>query len=254
MGTDNTSGTAPAPSALDPVGEATLELFAESEEYNRFLLSRLRALAPPRGRVLEVGCGIGNISRLLLEEPDVTAVHAIDLDPRYVRRVTSTIGDPRLTASVSSLEEFNPPRPEAADGIYDSIVCSNVLEHIEDDVGAVRNFARLLRPGGCALILVPAHPWLFSELDRNLSHYRRYTLRGLSGLARGAGLEFVRGRYFNPLGVPGWWFNGKVLRRATLPAGQLKLYARVLIPLSAILDRLNPLPLGISVLGVMKKS
>jgi SAM-dependent methyltransferase len=247
-------GDSAAGAAIDSVGEATLELFAANDAYNRLLYSRLRAMAAPRGRVLEVGCGIGNLTRLILKEPGVTAVHAIDLDAAYVERVLRALDDSRLTASASRLEEFLAgAQPAAQDSSYDAIVCSNVLEHIENDVAAMRNCARLLRSGGLALILVPAHHWLFCELDRGLSHYRRYSRAELSELARASGLELRRGRYFNPLGVLGWWLNGKLLRRAALPARQLRLYSRLAIGLSSFLDRINIFPLGISVLALMRK-
>jgi SAM-dependent methyltransferase len=181
-------------------------------------------------------------------------VHALDLDPRYVERVLARIGGPRLSGSACPFEEFVPEKlPEARDGAFDSIVSTNVLEHIADDTAAARSFARLLAPGGRALVLVPAHRWLYSALDRRLSHHRRYRRRDLEALARSSGLALVRSRHFNPLGALGWWLNGKVLRRATLPATQLRLYSRFAVPLSALLDALNPFPLGVSLLAVFEK-
>jgi len=242
-----------ASTAIDRVGEDTLELFAENPAYNELLWRRLSELAPVTGRVLEVGCGIGTITSLILREAGVTAVHGIDMDPAYVRRVLE-LGDPRLGASACSMEECRLPRfPEAADESWDRIVCSNVLEHIEDDLETMRQFARMLRPGGVALILVPAHQWLYSSLDRNLSHFRRYRRADLQRLAAESGLELVRSRYFNPVGIAGWWLNGKVLRRDTLPVGQLRAYGRWAVSLSALVDRLNPLPCGISVTGAFRR-
>ena len=239
-----------AAQATDSVGEATLELFADASAYNDLLWHALRNLCPPQGRVLEVGCGIGNLTTLLLREPAVTGVHAIDPEPKYVDRLRNTLRDPRLDTSVCGIEQFRPPQdPAALDGSFDTVVSSNVLEHIEDDVGAVRNLRRLLRPGGHALLLVPAHRWLFSPIDRGLSHFRRYTTGDFRNLAVSSGLELVRARYFNPLAVLGWWVNGKVLRRSTLSAGQLRVYSRFLLGLTALLDRVNPFPLGISLLG-----
>jgi SAM-dependent methyltransferase len=240
--------------AADALGEATLELFALNDAYNRFLWRGLNRLSPVAGRVLEVGCGIGNLTRRILAEPGVTAVHAIDCDPAYIERLQASIPDPRLTASASSIEEFQPGALEAAaEGSYDAVVSSNVLEHIADDAAALRRFARLLRPGGTALILVPAHEWLYCDLDRNLSHHRRYSRRRLEALGAASGLELIRARHFNPLGVLGWWLNGKLLGRGMLPAGQLRAYARLAIPLSALLDRWNPFPLGISLLAAFAR-
>lgn len=240
---------------MDAVGKSTLELFDRNPEYNRFLWRNLNALSAAEGDVLEVGCGIGNLTRLVLEGEKVTGLHGIDMDPSYVHRVLSSIDDERLNASVSSLEEFTPEvLPEAASESYDSIVCSNVLEHISDDVSSMVNFHRLLKPGGKVLLLVPAHPWVFSQLDRNLSHHRRYTTARLRDLGERSLLTLEQARHFNPLGLLGWWVNGKLLGRSVLPATQLRLYTRLAIPLSQLIDRLNPFPLGVSLLALFRKS
>lgn len=240
--------------AVDQVGERTLELFEETGGYSDLLWDALASLSPPRGRVLEVGCGIGTLTRKILSTPGVDALHAIDMEPVYVERVRRAIEDDRLTVTAASLESFRPPRcPEAADEAFDTIVCSNVLEHIEDDRRALAEFQRMLRPGGHALVLVPAHPSLYCGLDRELSHFRRYRREQLVDRATAASLEVSRVRYFNPLGVVGWWLNGKVLRRRVLPPGQLRMYSRLAVSISRILDRCNPLPVGISVIACLRR-
>lgn len=239
------------PRAIDAVGEETLEIFAESEAYNRLLWSRLDAMNRAHGRVLEIGCGIGNLTRLIVSSPAVESVHGVDLDPAYVRRLAVDLAGLAVTATACSVEEFRPDivGGVAEDQAYDTVVSSNVIEHLEDDVSAFRNVARMLAPGGRALMLAPAHPRLFCSLDRALSHYRRYTPERYAELARASGLELCRVQHFNPLGILGWWWNGKVLRRNVLPAGQVRLYSRIGVPVSAFLDRLNPFPCGISLIG-----
>ena len=239
---------------IDVVGRNTLELFDENRRYNGFLWRNLNALSAARGEVLEVGCGIGNLTRLILEDPQVTALHGIDLDPSYVQRFLDTVRDDRVSASACALEDFGHEEHAAArDGGYDCIVCSNVLEHIDDHGAALDRFRELLRPGGQILLLVPAHPWLFSELDRGLSHHRRYTREALGQLVEASGLAVERMRHFNPLAVLGWWVNGKMLRRRVLPSFQLRAYTRLAVPLSSLLDRLNPFPLGISLLALLRR-
>ena len=248
------SGTTESTTAVrDEVGETTLELFRDNDGYSEFLWRALSGLGrrPIGPRVLEVGCGIGNLTRTLLAEAGVERVHAIDLDPAYVDRVRREIPDPRLEVSTSRAEEFRPPPLVEPNGSFDTIVCINVLEHIEDHQKVLCNFATMLRPGGQVLLLVPAHPSLFCGLDRGLSHFRRYARRDLLEVAAGARLRVESLRHFNPLGTLGWWLNGRVLRRSILPAGQLSFYTRFAIPLSRFLDRLNPLPIGISLLAAL---
>jgi len=242
--------------AQDVVGEKTLELFEKNAAYSEFIWETLVGLSPDAvsGRVLEVGCGIGNLTRIVLRRPDVTLLHSIDLDPAYVARVRGTVDDVRLHLTAVSAEEVCPPEYSGAANGFDCIFSSNVLEHIEDDVRVLRNFRAMLKPRGVVLVLVPAHEFLFSGLDRSLSHFRRYTRKSLSERARTAGLEPVRIRYFNPIGAAGWWLNGKVLGRQTLPAGQLSFYSRFGISLSRWVDRYNPLPLGVSVLAALERT
>jgi len=242
-------GTVP----LDATGEATLRLFRESEAYTEFLWRELAAISPRpvQGRVLEVGCGIGNLTRLLLKWRGVDFVLGIDMDPSYVERLRSEISDPRLQARAARAEEFCPPEHVGEEGGFDAVVMSNVLEHIDDDALVLSNLRRMLRRLGVILILVPAHPCLFSSLDIHLSHRRRYRRASLEAAARKAGLEVLSSRYFNPLGALGWWWNGKVRRRTLLPGGQLRIYNRFAIPLSSFLDRLNPFPFGVSLLAAL---
>ena len=242
------------PRAADAAGEATLELFRRNDGYTEFLWERLASLAsrPVAGRVLEIGCGIGNLTRIILRGPNVSFLKAIDMDPAYIERIRREIPDERLDAVAARAEDFRPGDGQAR--AFDFIVASNVLEHIEDHARVLSNFHGMLAPGGTVLLLVPAHPSLYSSLDRNLSHFRRYSRTGLAALANGCGLEVVGLRHFNPIGAVGWWLNGKVLRRTLLPEGQLSLYARFAIPLSRLVDRWNPLPLGVSLIGAFRRA
>lgn len=243
----------PGPPGVDAVGAETLELFRDNEPYSEFLWESLVALSPHglSGRVLEVGCGIGNLTRILLRSRRVTYLHAIDLAPSYIQRVREEIADPRLQLTAALAEDFCPAEHATPEGGFDLIVSSNVLEHIEDHARALRNFRSMLRPHGVVLLLVPAHRFLYSSLDRSLSHCRRYSARDLKQVAGETNLTVLRLRYFNPLGAMGWWLNGKLLRRSVLPAGQLSLYTRFAIPVSKLLDRWNPLPFGVSLLAVL---
>jgi SAM-dependent methyltransferase len=95
----------------------------------------------------------------------------------------------------------------------DSVVCLNVLEHIEDDRRVLAELYRAIEPGGVLVVLVPAHPELYSDLDRNLGHHRRYTRELLEERFREAGFVVEKSRYFNWVGAIGWYVYGRLMKR-----------------------------------------
>jgi hypothetical protein len=107
------------------------------------------------------------------------------------------------------------------------------------------------RPYDLAILLVPAVPRLYSDLDRNLGHHRRYTWRGVTEQLEACGFTIVEGRYLNKLGALGWLINGRILHRQVLPPLQMRLFSR-LVPLLSWFDRL-PLSFGLSVFVIAER-
>ncbi len=198
--------------------------------------------------MLEAGSGIGNLTEFFLDRERLACV---DADPFYVERLNQRYGHlANLSfheADLSQLERCSDLRSAR----LDTIVCINVLEHIEDDAKVLRNFFQLLRPGGHALLLVPAHPRLYSAMDKTLGHYRRYTRDEMVGKLQTAGFDVVADQGFNRLGTLGWFVSGKILGRTTLSAGQMKLYER-LLPVAKVVERIGVLP-PLSIIAVGRK-
>ena len=95
----------------------------------------------------------------------------------------------------------------------DSVICFNVLEHIEQDEKALKNIFDLLEPGGRLLLLVPSHPWLYGTLDQHLGHYRRYGKKELKNKLETLGFKVIFLKYFNRIGIWEWFLNSKILRK-----------------------------------------
>ncbi len=208
----------------DQIGNETLQLLEEYPQYTAFLWEAVSLQVDLHGHVLEMGCGIGTISRLILKVEKVEALDAVDMNSAHVERVGREIADPRLRTSCSTAEEYYP-----AGAAYNCVVSINVLEHVRDDLAAHSNFQKVREPGGECLLLIPAHPSLYSRLDTALGHLRRYQLDQLVNLAGKAGFEKRRIVHFNPLGALGLWLNGKILRRAILSRFQVAVYTRFFI-------------------------
>src|SRR6185436_1551197 len=191
-------------------GEMTLKLLQKASKYNSWVYQMLR---PFLGRdILEIGSGIGNMTKYFVGHGKVTAS---DISPFCLRELQRTYSE-NDKVQVRTLDISRNSYPELE--IYDTIVCLNVLEHIEDDIEALRNMHKLLRPGGRLLLYVPANPRLYCEIDRGVGHYRRYLMDDLTGKMSKAGFKVAHSRHHNILGAVGWWVNGKVLGKKAINA------------------------------------
>jgi len=228
----------------------TLEDQALMSRARNYFAWQERIVKPALGRrVLEVGCGTGNFTSRIL---DREAVIAVDIEPACVERLRERFpGRESLRTLVASPED--PAFSELAQYRPDCCVCLNVLEHIEDDAGALRRVADVLPRSGSVVLMVPAFPALYGPIDRNLGHYRRYTTRSLRQLAANSGLSVASLRYMNFIGFFGWWANAHLFRRAAQSAHQIAAFDRWIVPISAHLESLCPPPFGQSLIAVLQK-
>ena len=213
-----------------------LDAFSEAPKFNRWMADTLQ---PYIGKsVLEIGAGIGNLSRLLIARRKRYV--ATDLDREHLERLRSRLmGRPNL--ETAQLDATRPEDHLPFRGQMDTVICLNVVEHIEDDLGALRNIHGVLQEGGRAVILVPEGQSLFSSLDEELGHRRRYSEEQLREQMTAAGFDVEAVLPFNRISRPGWWLNGKVLKRRTIGRGQLRNFDR-LVWLWRRVDSLLPWP------------
>jgi glycosyltransferase involved in cell wall biosynthesis len=230
------------------VGAVTLRRMAGLSAYNAWLHKMFEAHLG--SRILEVGSGVGNQTRFFLDRERVVAS---DIEPHYQMELRAKFGDrPNVRVASFRFPLSGPDRTEALAERPDTVVCLNVLEHIENDAAAVVDFASVLGPGGRLVLLVPAMPSLYGTLDVNLNHYRRYEADGLRALVSGAGFEVESLRYLNRPGVAGWWLNSRVLKRKILPRQQTRAF-RLFLPLLRREER-RPPSFGMSLLVLARKS
>ena len=226
-------------------GYYVLQSMRRARGLNRWILEQFRPFIG--NRVLEAGCGIGNFTELLL---DRTRLVCVDNDPLYVEMLTWRLGH---LENVRTLQlDLSDPGvyPKIKGEAIDTIVCLNVLEHIKPDEDVLRAYFDLLEPGGHAIILVPAHMWLYGPCDEAIGHERRYTQVELHTKMQTAGFEIVQMGEFNRLGVPGWWLN-KAMGRRDLNPRQMRLF-EWLLPIAKGAEALKLGP-GLSLIGVGRK-
>jgi SAM-dependent methyltransferase len=200
-------------------------------------------------RVIEVGCGLGNFTRHLL---DRELVIALDVVPDCIAHLHERFPGARQLQA-HCLDVQDPAFLDLARERPDSIVCLNVLEHVRDDLRALEHMHTVLRPGGRAVFMLPAFESLYGPIDRNLGHFRRYSKRGWHELAARAGFRVKLARYTNSVGFAGWWINAKVLRRTQQSEGQIALFDSLLVPVMSRTERWIQPPFGQSIFSVLEK-
>lgn len=224
-------------------GTATLESMSQAVWYNRWTVRKFDKYL--KGKILEIGCGIGNFTKLLIGYGEV---FAIDIDKHYVAAAIRTVKG-KAKIEYGDIEDSN---YFFGGQKFDTIICLNVLEHIKDDGRALRNMYSLLEKNGFLVLLVPAHDFLFGEIDKSIGHFRRYNKGKLLNLMKSIGFKIIKARLLNVLGAVGWWFAGKLLKNKDVGKGKVKLFNVVAPMILPIEDVIEP-PFGTSVLVIARK-
>ena len=221
-----------------------LEDLVEAHNYRRWLVDL--ALPHLGDDPLEVGSGLGHYASDWANAgvPQWTATEADDQRLRALQERFA--GDPVVRVRVLSV-----PIDEVAH--HTAVVAYNVLEHIPDDVEALRTFSHLLRPGGRVILVVPAFPSAMSDFDRAIGHQRRYRRRTLRAAAEQAGLTVEVLHHVNVLGLLAWYVHVKALRTPPRAGWSLTVFDRLVVPvLRRIEARVHP-PFGQSLFLVARK-
>jgi glycosyltransferase involved in cell wall biosynthesis len=231
---------------MGSAGNKTLARVARLSRYNAWLWEQV---APYIGkRILEVGSGIGTMTRYFLGREFVLAT---EIDQQYLRRLQRALAT-RPNVTVRSLDLNEPLPPWVPESRLDTILCCNVLEHIEDDEAVLTRFAQSLPSGGRVVLVIPALKSLYGEIDKAIHHYRRYDREEIITKLERAGFAIETTKFFNVAGIPGWYLNSCLLRRKTVPGIQARLNSS-LVPLLRF-EKHFSLPWGMSLLAVGRKN
>jgi ubiquinone/menaquinone biosynthesis C-methylase UbiE len=227
---------------------STLLLIEKMDKYNAWVYSKF--LKYNKGKILEIGCGIGTVTQYYINNVNSFDVTVIDISEEYVNIVKQRFDNCKnfkayvadIAAKVDILEENG----------YDTIICSNVLEHIQNDSDAIANMSKLLKKNGLLVLLVPTCNFLFSSLDKNLGHCRRYSRMEIKNKLEKAGLVVEKQFYVNIFGVFGWFFNGKILRKKVLDRKLMVLF-NFFTPLFIFIERIFKFSFGLSLISICRK-
>jgi 2-polyprenyl-3-methyl-5-hydroxy-6-metoxy-1,4-benzoquinol methylase len=235
----------------DQEGLETLNVLSEADNFNKWIYDTIAPFCS--GNILEIGSGTGNISKYFFQNKQRICLSDIrenycDLlkikfkdQPTLIDIVNLDLVDKNFDVKYSSLLES-----------FDTVFALNVVEHIEDDALAIENCKKLLKEGGTLIVLVPAYQGLYNNFDKELYHYRRYVKKSLSQIFKKNNFKNIRSRYFNAVGILGWFISGSLLKNKIIPSGQMKIYNK-LVPIIKLVDMVLLNRIGLSVIVIGKK-
>lgn len=222
-------------------GHLTLESMSKASWYNTWTTQIFKTYL--KGDILEVGCGIGSFTKTLTSYGNV---YAFDTDRTSVSLTKKAVKNAKV--GFGDIEEGTYFFKKT----FDTVVCINVLEHVKQDQKALSHMVSLLKPKGTLILLVPAHPMLFGDIDQAIGHYRRYTKKDIQTMLKKNKLKITYIRGINFLGALGWLISGKILHEVTVNEKKLKLFDKVapfILPVEKVIEP----PIGTSILAIAQK-
>lgn len=221
-----------------------LELFAGARHWKAYLRELITPLL--RSTVLEVGAGIGTTTRSLCSA-ELSAWTCLEPDPEMAARLRADAASGKLPGCCQVVE--GDTSTFSSGQTFGAVLYVDVLEHIEDDRAELARAAALLEPGGLLIVMSPAHPFLFSQFDHSVGHFRRYTRASLRAVAP-PNVTLQRMEYLDSIGLLASTANKLLLRQSMPTQSQIRLWDRGMVPLSRRVDRLLRHRLGKSVLAI----
>jgi glycosyltransferase involved in cell wall biosynthesis len=229
-----------------PYGRGVLNNLTGTPQYLSWLARMLRPFLGDT--VLEVGAGIGNLSgrlmgrRMLYVAAEKDPLHLHALRNRFLRTPNVVVQriDPEVPQDLTGVETF-----------FDTVLCLNVLEYMDNPAAVVRSLSGTLKTNGVLVILAPHVEGLFGSLDRSLGHKRRYSRASIRQLVEGEGFTVERLLHFNKAGVPPWWAYSRILGSHHINKPVLKIFDKTVWLWSRV-DRFVPWP-GLSLVLMARK-
>ncbi len=237
---------------FDPTGTHTLQVIAKADSFNKWMYETIRPYI--KGEILEVGSGIGNISKLVVNSG--LSLTLSEYNPAFQQFLKENFSQFTNVRDVLSIDLQHPGffnHYSALKEKFDSVFLLNVIEHLKDDVIAIENCRFLLKQDGHLIILAPAYPFLFCRFDKELGHYRRYTMRRMMSIFPQQSFKILHTQYFNFIGIAGWLLFGKLLNRKKIGSGEMSTFNK-LVPFFKVADHITFKKVGLSLIAIGKKN
>lgn len=235
----------------DSTGLETLNVINKANRLNQWMFASIEKYC--KEEILEIGSGIGNISQYFLKKNH--SIFLSDIEEDYCSLLKEKFGSFKNLKGVQSVDLVKPNFEEAYSHLlnkFDTVFALNVLEHIEDHDIAIQNAYKLLRPDGNIIILVPAYPFLYCDIDKGLGHFRRYTKNSIKKVISSNGFLIKKIFQFNSAGIAGWFIFGKIFGKKQLEEQEMGIYNH-LVPLFKFMDMLLFRKIGLSIIIIASK-
>ena len=222
-----------------------LTLMQDADQYNHWMYSQI---SPYVGNtILKIGSGLGTITKLIKNKKLVVGTDISDSKIDYLKQLFQdkdnfNFLNINVAESLAGLENHN----------FDTVMCVNVLEHIKEDVVALRNMNKLLDKKGKLLLVVPALPSIYGSIDKADRHFRRYNKKNLLPKIRKSGFKILKIKYMNLPGVFGWIWHGKILKLKVHKKGDVNLFNKMVPTIKKIESKIQPL-FGLSLICIGEK-
>ncbi len=227
-----------------------IDVIKNASNFNKWSISLVKKYIGDR--ILEIGGGIGTFTDFLLDK-DLVVTTEIDDDcfNELYRKysginIVTVINDDILNEDfVKTMKSMN----------FDTVICFNVLEHIENDIEAIDNMKKCLGKEGYIILRVPAFNFLYSKLDKNVGHFRRYTKSSLSEILIHNNLEIVELFYMDMIGFIAWFLLFKIFQKESFASkNQIGIYDKFFVPVFSKLEKILKNPFGLTLFAVCKKN
>jgi 2-polyprenyl-3-methyl-5-hydroxy-6-metoxy-1,4-benzoquinol methylase len=232
------------------LGHENLELLSQRYRFNDWLFNEVSHGL--HGNILEVGSGIGTFTEKIINSFPNSHLTLTDISPTYIRDLKEKYSNNKYI-TVCKLDLNNKTDYENIGyKKFDSIIATNVLEHVENDEFALVQLFNMLKENGILVILVPCHKFLYNIIDKSVGHFRRYSKKDLEAKVRKTGFTINKLHYFNLLGMIGWFINGNLLKNSKISDTGLKIFDK-LVPLSKYGEMVTGKRTGLSIICYLKK-
>jgi SAM-dependent methyltransferase len=239
-----TSEAPNAPNAAATTADFEFAALDKARHYRHALIQEFRKSLG--GSVIEIGAGIGQMTGLLRQLPQISRLVSIEPDATFAARFRQN--HPGSELIEGTIEEA----PAGID--WDAILSINVLEHIQDDQAELARYAKLLAVRRGALCLfVPARPEIYAPIDKDFGHFRRYTRPELRQKLLAAGFVIERLNYYNFIGYFAWWLNFCLLKKREFEVAKVLALDRVIFPICHTIESsvMRP-PFGQSLIAIVR--